>query len=153
MRNASVSGPGTTDEHIAGVTGTGTSGPIRIGGDIGAGGLTANGQPRASRAAQFMPFAALTGFYELARQQEHAPEPRHELTDDEALELSRAMGQVKRGDVVRVTYYDWDCYRTIEGVVARIDSVYRRLQVVKTIIAFDDIRSLNRTPSDGRTLL
>ena len=29
----------------------------------GAGPLTVNGKPRASRAAQFMPFAALTGYY------------------------------------------------------------------------------------------
>ena len=105
---------------------------------------TANGQPRASRAAQFMPFAALTGYYELARQQERISELRHELTEEEAEALSRAMAQVKRGDIVRVTYYDWDCYKTISGMVARIDTVYRRLQVVKTTIPFDDIRSLER---------
>ena len=32
--------------------------------------LTANGAVRANRAAQFMPFAALTGYYELVRKQE-----------------------------------------------------------------------------------
>lgn len=32
--------------------------------------LTANGTVRAGRAAQFMPFAALTGYYELVRKQE-----------------------------------------------------------------------------------
>ena len=105
---------------------------------------TASGQRRAARAAQFMPFAALTGYYELVRQQERVVQPRHELTEEEALELSRTMAQVRRGDMVRVTYYDWDCYRTISGMVARIDPVYRRLQVVKTAIAFDDIRSLER---------
>ena len=110
----------------------------------GAPAYTANGQPRASRAAQFMPFAALTGYYELARQQERIAEPRHELTEEEAEALSRTMAQVRRGDLVRVTYYDWDCYKTISGMVARIDTVYRRLQVVKTTIPFDDIRSLER---------
>ena len=105
---------------------------------------TAAGQRRAARAAQFLPFAALTGYYELVRQQERVVQPRHELTEEEALELSRTMAQVRRGDMVRVTYYDWDCYRTISGMVARIDPVYRRLQVVKTTIAFDDIRSLER---------
>lgn len=107
-------------------------------------GLTANGQPRASRAAQFMPFAALTGYYELARQQERVPEPRHELTEEEALELSRTITQVKRGDIIRVTYYDWDAYRTVSGMVARVDTTLRRLQVVKTVIPFDDIRSITR---------
>ncbi|MDO4436992.1 MAG: YolD-like family protein [Coriobacteriaceae bacterium] len=108
----------------------------------------ANGAPRASRAAQFMPFAALTGYYELARQQERIVEPRHELTEEEAVELSRIMSQLKRGDLIRVTYYDWDSYRTVTGVVARIDTAYRRLQVVKTVIPFDDILSIAR---DART--
>lgn len=107
-------------------------------------GLTANGQPRASRAAQFMPFAALTGYYELARKQERIVEPRHELTEEEALALSREMAQVKRGDLVHVTYYDWDAYRTVTGIVARIDTTFRRLQVVQTVIPFDDIRSIQR---------
>ena len=83
-----------------------------------AAGLTANGRPRASRASQFMPFAALTGYYELARQQERITKPRHELTDEEALELSRTIIQVKKGDLVRVTYYDWDAYHTVSGVIA-----------------------------------
>lgn len=105
---------------------------------------TANGNPRASRAAQFMPFAALTGYYELARQEERLTEPKHELTDEEALALSRAITQIKRGDIVRVTYYDWDHYRTLTGVVARLDPIYRWIQVIKTIIPFDDILSIER---------
>lgn len=109
-----------------------------------AAGLAANGRPRASRASQFMPFAALTGYYELARQQERITEPRHELTDEEALELSRTIMQVKKGDLVRVTYYDWDAYHTVSGVVAHIDFAYRRLQVVKTVIGFDDILAIKR---------
>lgn len=111
---------------------------------LGGTGTTANGKPRASRAAQFMPFAALTGYYELARQQERITEPRHELTDEEALALSRTIMQVKKGDLIRVTYYDWDAYRTVSGVVARVDFAYRRLQVVKTIIGFDDILDIKR---------
>lgn len=107
-------------------------------------GLTANGKPRASRAAQFMPFAALTGYYELARKQERVTEPRHELTEEEALSLSRTITQIKKGDLVRVTYYDWDAYRTVSGVVARIDFAFRRIQVVKTVIGFDDILSIKR---------
>lgn len=119
-----------------------------------AAGLTANGRPRASRAAQFMPFAALTGYYELARRQERITEERHELTEEEALALSRAITQIKKGDLVRVTYYDWDAYRTVSGVVARIDTTFRRLQVVQTVIPFDDIRKIDRdahrTSHNGR---
>lgn len=107
-------------------------------------GLTANGRPRASRAAQFMPFAALTGYYELARRQERITEERHELTEEEALALSRAITQIKKGDLVRVTYYDWDAYRTVTGVVAYIDTTFRRLQVMRAVIPFDDIRAIER---------
>ena len=45
-------------------------------------------RPRANRAAQFMPFAALRGYYDLLRTKERVPEPRHELTEEEARELS-----------------------------------------------------------------
>ena len=40
--------------------------------------LTSNGRKRASRAAQFMPFAALTGYYELIREQELLAQKRAE---------------------------------------------------------------------------
>ena len=106
---------------------------------------TANGTSRASRASQFMPFAALTGYYELVRQEERIAEAKHELTEEEALALSRTVTQIKRGDLVRLTYYDWDHYRNITGIVTQIDSTFRRLRVVKTIIPFDDILSLERS--------
>ena len=112
------------------------------------GGRTANGSIRASRASQFMPFAALTGYYELARRQERISEPKHELTDEEAEALSRTAAQVKRGDLVRVTYYDWDSYKTISGIVTQIEPALHRMQVVKTVIAFDDIRSISRQTGD-----
>lgn len=52
--------------------------------------LTANGAVRANRAAQFMPFAALTGYYELVRKQEITVEPKRELTEEKALALSKS---------------------------------------------------------------
>ena len=52
--------------------------------------LTANGAVRANRAAQFMPFAALTGYYELVRKQEITVEQKRELTEEKALALSNA---------------------------------------------------------------
>lgn len=53
--------------------------------------LTANGAVRANRAAQFMPFAALTGYYELVRKQEITVEQKRELTGEKALELSQKL--------------------------------------------------------------
>ena len=105
---------------------------------------TANGRPRASRASQFMPFAALTGYYELVREQERVVEPRHEPTEEEALALSRTMAQLRRGDLVRATYYDGDGYRDRVGIVSGLDMAMRRLQLGSLTIAFDDIRDLER---------
>ena len=104
--------------------------------------LTASGRPRADRAAQFMPFAALRGYYELVREQQRVREPRHELTDEEALALSRTATRVRPGMLVRVTYYDVDAYVTLTGCVARIEPDLRRLTVIKTPVPFDDIRAL-----------
>lgn len=104
--------------------------------------FTANGHPRADRAAQFMPFAALRGYYELIHKQQRVPEARHELTDEEALVLSQTMYRMRRGQMVRVVYYDEDAYVTLTGCVARIDLVERELMVVKTKISLDDIREL-----------
>lgn len=86
-----------------------------------------------------MPFAALTGYYELARQQERVTEPKRELTEEEANGLADAIGRLERRGVARVTYYDRDAYRTITGTVARIDPIFRKLQIIHTTIDFDDL--------------
>lgn len=105
----------------------------------------ADGKRRAARAAQFMPFAALTGYYELAREQERIVEPKHELTEEEALALSRELSQAQKGDLLRVTFYDWDGYITRTGVVEQIEVPFRRLRLSGKTIAFDDIKAISRT--------
>lgn len=106
---------------------------------------TKNGRPRADRAAQFMPFAALTGYYRLVREQERIGEPRHEPTDEEAEALSRALLGLRKGDLARVTYYDWDSYVTRTGVVEAVEPAFRRLRLGGTSVPFDDIRAIERT--------
>ncbi len=48
---------------------------------------TSSGRKRASRAAQFMPFAALTGYYELIREQEILAQQRVENNREQWKEL------------------------------------------------------------------
>ena len=86
--------------------------------------LTANGAVRANRAAQFMPFAALTGYYELVRKQEITVEPKRELTEEKALVLSKKLEGLKRGDLVRVTYYDTYGYRSRTGILDAFFALY-----------------------------
>ena len=99
----------------------------------------ADGGARAHRAQQFMPFAALKGYYDLIRERERVSEPRRKLTEEEALDLSRKLSQVERRTMVAVTHYDGGAYVTARGLVSDIDEAARILTVVRTRIAFEDI--------------
>ena len=101
--------------------------------------LTANGAVRANRAAQFMPFAALTGYYELARKQEITVEPKRELTEEKALEHSKKLEGLKRGDLVRVTYYDTYGYRARTGILDEVLPSFKLLKLRDIAIADDAI--------------
>lgn len=95
------------------------------------------------RAKQFMPFAALRGYYELVQQKERVVEPRRDLSDEEAEVLSWRLNHVKKGMLVKVRYYREDAYENAQGVVTRINPEYRQLTIVKTRIPFDDILSID----------
>lgn len=96
---------------------------------------------RADRAQQFMPFAALRGYYDLVRERERerVVEPRHDLTDEQALALSRKMLRLRRGEMVAVTHYVDGAYVTTRGVCTDVDLTFRSVTVVKERIFFDDI--------------
>ena len=104
--------------------------------------LTANGAVRANRAAQFMPFTALTGYYELVRKQEITVEQKRELTEEKALELSQKLEGLKRGDLVRVTYYDTYGYRSRTGILDEALPAFKLLKLRDIAINFDDIQDI-----------
>ena len=116
----------------------------------GAGGRRADGGPRAGRARQFMPFAALRGYYDLLRERERVPEPKRELSEEEALSLSRAFARLKRRRMARVVYHDGEGYVALRGMVADIDEAGRVLTLVRTRIPFDDILELESEEEGGR---
>ena len=91
------------------------------------------------RAGQFMPFAALRGFYDLIRERERVVVPKHEIAEDKAAELSEKMKLVERGMMVKVLYYSAGEYVSVEGIVSKIDLDFRKLTIVKTEIDLDDI--------------
>lgn len=101
-------------------------------------------EPRrhADRAAQFMPFAALTGYYDLVRERERVSEPRREPSEEEAVRISAELAAVRKGQLVRVTHYERDAYITTEGVVTDMDPVAHALTVVRRRIRFDDVWSV-----------
>lgn len=101
--------------------------------------LNAAGRPCADRARQFMPFAALKGYYDLILQKQRVVEPRRDLSEDAAEELSHKLAQLKSGQMIRVTHYDTDAYVQTVGVLTRFNLAERYLTVVKTHIPLDDI--------------
>ena len=102
---------------------------------------------KADRARQFMPFAALTGYYEVIKQREKIIEPRKELSEDEAEVLSSKLSKIQKGMLITLIYYKEDCYETLTGLVSNIDPVYRTITIVKNKIAIDDVYDI-RIESD-----
>ncbi len=104
------------------------------------------------RARQFMPFAALKGYYDLVRERERVPEPRRELTEEHAAFLSEQVAALKKGDMVKVTHYDGEAYATTEGVLTGVDVILGALTIVKTHVSFGDIWEIEFDPSRKRGL-
>lgn len=111
--------------------------------------MSRGGEPRrhADRAAQFMPFAALTGYYDLVRERERVTEPRREPSEEDAERISSELAGTRPRELVRVTYYADGAYVTREGMVARMDLAARELTVVRTRIPFDDVWRVERPSS------
>ncbi len=90
-------------------------------------------------AKQFMPFAALTGFYDLVEEKEFVAEPRRERSDEENRTLNEKIPFTRKGSYVKIKYYLTDSYKTVEGKISQADFVFRNLTVNKIRIPFDDI--------------
>lgn len=90
-----------------------------------------------TRAAQFAPFAALTGHSDALNEMTRLTSRIIDLTDDERYELSRRIGRLGeiagRQPIVTVTYFEPDetkrggRYRNFTGVLKRVDDSNRQL--------------------------
>jgi len=98
----------------------------------------------AQRAAQFLPFSPLRGFYEALEAKENAVVyvSKAELAEDMAEELNRCLLAVRPGQLIAIIYYRDDGYRRLEGMTAGIDPERRQLTIVDQKISFDDIREI-----------
>ena len=109
--------------------------------------------PMESRAAQFLPFAALAGYdsaiLETARMTDH----RIELDEDEKLMLSHKLqlllDNIQSRPAVRITYFVADArkeggmYRVVTGRVKKVDRFNRQIVLLDgTVIAVDDVYAL-----------
>lgn len=94
---------------------------------------------RTERAKQFMPFAALRGYYDMIKKCERIKEPKRELLDKEAEKLSEKINELEKGMLIKLKYYNLDAYDEITGIVSEIDKNYKVLSIIKTKIKFCDI--------------
>lgn len=101
-----------------------------------------NARPHPDRARQFMPFAALKGYHDLAHGRERVPEPKRAMTDERAAALSNIISRLAKGMMVSAVHYAGDCYTTTCGVVTEINEAFRTISIVRKAIAFDDILSI-----------
>ena len=104
--------------------------------------------PRAERAKQFMPFAALKGFERALAAKEQILVPQIELTEDAAEELDRKLRQITCGRRITVVFYqpgpqpDLGQYVQMTGMVSRMDGYRQSMTVVDTKIPYRQILSL-----------
>ena len=105
------------------------------------------------RAAQFAPFAALTGYDESIKETARLTDRRIELSDEEKEVISAKLGYIVANKVkesVEVIYFvpdkskDGGSYNTYVGVVKRIDEVERKIHFIdKVVIRIDDVVSID----------
>ena len=113
--------------------------------------------PMLSRAAQFSPFAALTGYDAAIEETARLTDERRELTEEEQHRISERLRQlqeqIRQRPPVKLRYFRPDerkaggAYLTVTGTVKRIDGVQGALLLTDgTSIPFEDIFTLERLP-------
>ena len=117
--------------------------------------------PMIDRAAQFSPFAALTGYDAAIVETARLTDTKRELSEEQKSIISRQLRELqvrlKTDPSVTVTYYIPDerkaggAYRAISGTVKKVDEYLGVLEMSNGItIPFDDI--LRISASDDRRL-
>ena len=98
--------------------------------------------PRADRASQFMPFAALKGFEEALRAKEKIVVEKSELSEEALEYLDYQINNLEPGTMVTVIYFDDGQYLKKTGLVSKINREARYLTIVTTDISFDDLKEI-----------
>ena len=103
--------------------------------------------PLADRAAQFSPFAALTGYDDAVRETARTVDQRIELDEEQLAAIDAALRQAP-GRRARVTRFVHDerktggAYAEERGLVRKVDSYAGVLDLDGVPIPFDDIYSI-----------
>ena len=115
--------------------------------------------PIGDRAAQFSPFAALTGFGDVIRETGRFTEPKRELEESAIEELERKLrllgGKEREHPLVAATYFlpderkEGGAYLTVTGRMERIDAEGRALVFADgNRIPIENILKLEELPGE-----
>ncbi len=103
------------------------------------------------RAAQFSPFAALTGYEDAVDETARLTDRKIELSEDRITAISQALAGLKTDDKVNVVYFlkdarkDGGAYLTAAGTVRKVDAYAGILLLADgTAIPFEDIYSIEK---------
>lgn len=97
---------------------------------------------RENRAKQFLPFAALRGLNEALREAERVVMPRAVLFEEEMERVDRMLQKVRVGQRVWAVCYRDGVYMTVCGLVERVETGRRVLQIDGGGVRFEDLRTL-----------
>ncbi len=100
-----------------------------------------------ARSAQFAPFAALTGYEDQVYETGRLTNKKHELTEEEMLNINDCLVEISENKNVRVhvTYFLKDSkksggkYFNLEGIVKKIDKYKSQIIINDVKIPIDDI--------------
>jgi len=100
------------------------------------------------RAKQFMSFQALKGYEEMVEEKTVIYGEQRDLTEDEANLLSTRIVDIKKGDMVKVNYFENGKYITIEGIVTALDLTMRYITIVKKKLSFSNLYYLEKITNE-----
>ena len=98
--------------------------------------------PISERAKQFSPFSPLRGLQEALSRMERVVVPKIELSEEILEEINRTLLSISKNEMVQAVYYKDGEYIKIAGKVAKINLTERKLQIVDTVIPFEDLYRL-----------
>ena len=111
--------------------------------------------PMAARAAQFSPFAALTGYEDAVHETARLTSSRAELTEEEKSILDAKLQRLLPGTKAAFTFFRSDgkkeggAYLTASGIIKRIDSCSREVVLTNGQKVFvDDILQIHCEASE-----
>lgn len=101
--------------------------------------------PRQNRAAQFMPFNALSGLQEALRKKEYEHESLNkiEISDEKISEISDTIKSLSTGNMVQVKFFSSGHYITIKGKF-KLNQNEKMIFVDDSKIPLSDIYSIEK---------